>query len=285
MKLKFILMGLLFFTLAINSTMSYAATRVYITGSSNTSNDQILKSALEAEGFIVEVGFEYWEEELETVDFSSFDVIYLQDNYNWGYDFYSNTAQQNIVSFVENGGGLVTAEWVSWESAPSRDRWKLILPLLPVDYVSWDTPTSVEFTEAEPSQRLNEGVSSPFTFIPTDADGSFTEFIARSGATVFYTANTSIYGTTDGMVGWSYGNNGGRVFSFCVTNGASELVPNGESGDYTLSTLGRLWANSLGWVAREDEPFIVPVSPLATLLALGLMGFVAFFRSRKKVMG
>jgi hypothetical protein len=233
---------------------------VYLMGSGDAATDSEVSTMLGNAGFTVIDGLEFSDMD-GSETFEGVDVLYFQNSFNWGQDMLLSVAN-NIESFVSDGGGLVTAEWVVWSVYASGDSdWSPLESLLPVDYVDYTSPTSVTYTQVSAEAQINQGVNSSFDFTPSDSDGSFTTFTLKSGATNYYNA-TTVDGTSVGMAGWDYGSNGGRVFSFNVIMGSDELSNN--------ANLRQLMFNSMGWTAQVPEPsvYALVLGSLAILIAL-----------------
>jgi len=164
----------------------------------------------------------------------------------------------NIASFVDAGGGLVTAEWTVW-SANNETGWDAIEAILPVSYYDYTYPTLCTFTEVTPDPTLNYNLPASFDFVPSDVDGSFTQMYLKDGATEYYSAATDYDALVSvGMAGWDVGTNGGRVFSLSVVLAADELA----AGTPTAQLL----ANSFAWTTDSAPSIPEPAT-------FGLLGF------------
>lgn len=117
---------------------------------------------------------------------STTDVVVLQNNYNWNTQTLSDAGQNALKSFVTQGGGLLTAEWVIWNMAVGR--LKILSDVVPVIPTSaYTTKSPIRYIQNINDTTLNSGVSSDFTFYSTNIAGTETSITrAKTGATIFY---------------------------------------------------------------------------------------------------
>lgn len=226
--------SLLFASLAFTSQCAMAAS-IYVFATGNAPIDQQVVTALTAEGHDVTLGqgvsgFN----NLNVI--SSFDCVYLQANYNYGF-LWNNTQQQAMIDYIRAGGGLVTAEWVLWMAGTSTSYFNLLRSEFPsVEASPWDSRGAVTYTVQTSDPIMSAGVPSPFTTNTTSIAGVYTIVSSiKAGATSFYKE-----GSTHLVTGWTRGN--GRVVNFNTVNGENQL---------TNLNFRKLLGNSFRWVSSN----------------------------------
>ncbi len=167
------------------------------------------------------------------------------------------SGEQNIVNYVNGGGGLVTAEWAVFDAAGG-----LISPTLGSILPStsgqlFDSSSTIGYSVSTANTILDQGL--PSSFQTTDADsvgGTESKLAAKAGATTFF---ASTYG--DGADGWDVGS--GRVLSFSIVYGPNELSD---------PHFAALLANGIAWAsgaASVPEPSSMILTGTAALIGLG----------------
>lgn len=191
-------------------------------------------------------------------DLSPFDVVVLSAVYYASPDM-PTSGQTALVDFVNNGGGLITGEWVTWRIGLFGSSFAVIDPILPVwtdgSYIGgagW-TDGDVIYSQVTADPIMNAGMPLSFSL---DIEPAGSEIIhARPGATVFYSGDDE-FGNypSDGLVGWDVGQ--GRVLSFSTT--LQQPVGPDYSDPYS-----RLISNAIYWA---DSPSAAVPEPSGLLM-------------------
>lgn len=232
-----------------------AAATVLLLSTSNSSLDSLTKSVLEGQGHNVIVATQYVSFTSELL--SSVNVVMLLPNLNWASGDMPLGGQSALVTFVNNGGGLITSEWTNWKvGSNSFATLNPILPVVPT--TRYTGGSALIYTLAAFDPVLAAGLPSSFGFTADNFSGVESYFEPRAGATTFYTSSGGAGGA--GVIGWSVG--AGRVLQFSTVMGPNEL----GNADYA-----RLVSNSVNWTA-------VPEPSTVALLLTGLAGFVWHLR-------
>lgn len=251
-------------TLAVSANA--ASVYLFTNGASAPAGfDNSVKSLLEAAGHTVTLGVQSSSFD-GTTDLSSFDVLYLQTNYNWSGSGASmpNAGQTQIVNFVNAGGGLVTSEWLLWRMAASGS-FAILNPIMPVvPTSSFDGRSNATHNKKTANAEINAGLPDSFVLPMQNISGTFTKpTTLRSGAEAFYVTDDNFIA----LAGWQVG--AGRVAAFASLNGAAQI--NNANG-------GRLLQNTIGWAANQST---APIPEPATIsLAAAALAGVALLRKR-----
>jgi hypothetical protein len=250
----------LFSSLALAVSSAQAA-NVYVFSTGNTAVDSAYSAALAARGHAVTIGVQ-WNAFDGSVNLAGFNAVFMNMSANW-----SNSAgqvslagQQQLVNFVNAGGGLITTEWIIYNNGTSGGTaYATLMPILPATYGStWNSASQTTFSQVTPDPIMNADLPSSFLINNNSfAGGTETRLFARPGATVFYqSSNMSSTGIVNaGLSGWGVG--GGRVVSISNMPGLTSL---NETNYRTL--LG----NAVNWVSIPS-PGAIGVLGLAGLLA------------------
>jgi len=165
---------------------------------------------------------------------STYDTVVLLPNYNYSGGDMPVAGQMVLIDFVNNGHGLVTAEWTVW-LINTTGRLAVLADVIPVVSTSlFRYAAMVTYTSVTPNDILNAGVDPVFTFMADEVGGTDTSFVPKDGATIFY--DSDFPGDTAGLIGWSYG--AGRVISFSTVAGLMEVAD---------SNYGQLLSNAVTW--------------------------------------
>jgi hypothetical protein len=187
---------------------------------------------LESHGHVADIGPAYWElTDWETV--AAYDVVYLQANANWDVGDMPDDGQRALVTFVRNGGGLLTSEWVTWEAARHGD-FAILSPVFAVQpSTTFGNRPTATYRRVTASTVVTSLLPESFTFQLSSFGGTENTLTARTGATTFYSSD----GSGMGVVGVERSD--GRVINLSVCAGSSSL------SDLNFQ---RLMGNCVNWL-------------------------------------
>lgn len=242
---------------ALFAANTAAAADVLVLSGGNATNDNEVKSALEGRGFNVTVGPEA--ASFDGGGLSGIEAVVLLTNYNWSGNGASmpDPGETALKSFIQNGGGLITSEWLIWRQGANQGAFPILAEAIPATSGGvYRSAASATYTQLAPNAILNAGLPASFSFNTGSLSGTESRIQPKSGATVFYNSD---YADGNGLIGWGYG--AGRVISF------STLVGNTEIGD---ANYRQLFGNAVAWAAAVPEPstYMLLIAGLG-LLALG----------------
>jgi hypothetical protein len=223
------------------------ARAVYIMSGGNKFSDQAVMEALIARGHTPTLGVEAWQWNGTQANLKDFEAVVLLNNYNWEAPGMQTAGQDALLKYVSQGGGLVTGEYLIYNT---NWIWKayalsILLPATSGDYSPSDGTT---YVQAIADPIINNGLPRSFSFDKNMFD-NYTEsgLQANAGATVFYLTNNfgpprgmdDILHGCGGLVGWNHSS--GRVISFSTFLSDIEL----RNPNYA-----RLFVNAVDWVAN-----------------------------------
>jgi|GEM_PF-2518318 len=227
-------------TAAALSFASANAVNVYVFSSTNASIDAAVISTLTSRGHTAVLGVPYTAFN-GTIPLAGFDTVYMQGNANWTHGAMSVAGQQQLVDWVNDGGRLVTSEWITYYSFPFSN-FGVVGEILPVEpsgtFAGW--PSAV-FSLAFPNNAsITAGLPTTFT-VPLDSfSGTETATVPKQGVVSYY--NTSNFPLNTALAGWRRGF--GHVYSFTSTCGINQLAdPN----------FGRLFSNVMSATSPPCE--------------------------------
>ena len=180
------------------SKKKYGAIKVGVTSTGNSSVDTNLLSKLPTQLLIkfgkkkaVELTITYEMigegSDITKQILDNIDVVILNNGYNWNSRFFSQLEQEALKYFVNDGGGLITSEWVLWNANRGKfDHLKEVFAAEPTyDYKS---DTQVRYYEYDSDFIINHDVDDNFKFAPANVSGgtqtTFTAF--KAGSQLFY---------------------------------------------------------------------------------------------------
>jgi len=204
-----------------------------------------------------------------TVDLTGYDAVVLNVGCRLLPPVLPSLGEDNLKAFVEDGGGLVTAEWLIWTAASVNSTLYTVLPATKGSTVA--IPPAQTYVPVTPDPIINAGlldgggVPRNVVFTATDkSNHAGTRLGAKAGATVFYDGSPS----GGGLVGWEVGDHGGKVISFNCLIGNTTV----ESEDFQT-----LLVNATNWVLPEGVAMPEP----GTLSLLALAGVGVLLRRKR----
>jgi len=245
-------------TLAAATVLVLAATSpaasIYVMSSGNAVHDATVVSAINALGNSAIVGVEYWEFD-GTVSLTGYDAVFLQANYNWTAGAMNAAGQTQLVNFVNDGGGLLTSEWVLWLTS-GGGHFQILNSVFPsVATGSYNGDTLHTFQQVDADPTINSGLPALFDVDGDNVAGGETNTPSvKTGAKIFYA--TIRQGNFVGLSGWDAGQ--GRVAQFSQT--VSERFVGHPFGF-------RLLGNVIEWVSRDAGT--IQVNPTSVTVRLG----------------
>jgi hypothetical protein len=215
------------------------AANIYMLSSGDQATDDAAVATLHTHGHAVTVGVQYNAFD-GSVNLAPYQTVYLQASANWSASGAMPSAgQQQLISFVNAGGRLVTSEWVVYYTY-AGGKFAELASVIPAEQsFTYTTAASTTYESVTPSPAINAGLPASFSVPLYSYTGTETLAYAKPGATVYYSTATSAGGVpahgAAGLSGWSIGP--GSVYSFTSTCGPSQV------GD---ALFGRLFANVMG---------------------------------------
>ncbi len=235
------------------------AADVYVFSTGNAGVDAAYAAALTGQGHTPTIGVQ-WNAFDGSVNLAAYDAVFMNHSANWGSSNQqvSVAGQQQLVNFVNNGGGLITTEWIIYNNGTSGGVvYATLMPILPATYANtWNSIAQTTFSQVTPDPIINAGLPASFLVDNDNFSGRETGLRARAGATVFYQSSNLSSGTfvNAGLSGWQVGN--GRVISISNMPGLTSL----NNDNYE-----RLIGNAVNWVI--PSPGAIAVLGLAGVLA------------------
>jgi hypothetical protein len=229
---------------------------VLVLSSVDDAADNAMVQALEANGHLVTLGPAAHEFDGST-DLSGYQTLILQLGYNWGYGDMPQAGQDQLLAWVDAGGGLVTGEWLSY--MVYYGAFVTLEPALPFAATGfYDSTETDTYTQVTGDATINLGLPESFDFPLVNYDGGTEgELVPKQGATVYYdSANLDA-----GLLGWQHGH--GRVLSFSGTLGPDQVSD---------AEFGMLLSNAAAWAAGDVRCY----ADFTGDGALDLFDFLAF---------
>ncbi|MBS1715771.1 MAG: hypothetical protein JST30_15700 [Armatimonadetes bacterium] len=221
---------------ALSMVAPCLAAKVYVLSSSYTVQDAAISASLTSAGHTAVIGlpFNLFD---GSVSLAGYDAVFFQSNYNWTAGDMPAAGQQQLLSFVNNGGGLITSEWTLWLVASGRFQ-DLKNAFPSVETTSYNGDTMHHFQKVTPETTINSGMPDDFQLAGDNVAGGETNVSGvYPGSVVFYA--TVNYGNFVGLSGRDFGQ--GRVAQFSQTVGEQFLS----------DPLGfRLTGNVVEWVSH-----------------------------------
>ncbi len=236
------------------------AANVYVFSTGNTAVDAAYAAALTGQGHTPTIGVQ-WSAFDGTINLAPYNAVLMNHSANWGGSSQQVpvAGQLQLVNFVNNGGGLITTEWIIYNNGTTAGTaYSTLMPILPATYGNnWNSVAQTTFSQVTPDPIINAGLPTSFLVDNDNFSGRETGLRARNGATVFYQSSNLSSGTLTnaGLSGWQVGN--GRVISISNMPGLTSL----NNDNYE-----RLLGNAVTWVSIPS-PGAIAVLGLAGLFA------------------
>ena len=118
---------------------------------------------------------------------SNIDVVILNQGYNWSSRNFTQLEQEVLKYYVNDGGGLITSEWVLWNAYYGKfNHLKEVFAAEPNRY--YKTEKEVRYYQYDQDSIINNNVEKDFKFSPTNvAGGTETTLDSfKSKAQLFY---------------------------------------------------------------------------------------------------
>lgn len=232
-----------------------SAQNVYVFGTGSAASDAAYQSAFASQGITATVGVPYDQFD-GSVSLAGFQAVFMGPGPDWSGSPRETPAagQQQLVDFVNAGGGLVTAEGTLYTNyVYSGGAYATLFPILPVVASDYALGAQTTLSRVASDLIMDAGLPDSFDiplqrFVSTVTE---TRLNLKPGATAFY-SSSQVSGAA--VAGWDV--DMGRVASLSSVPGMANL------GD---ANYVQLLGNTVRWV--------VPAPGAAAVLALaGLVG-------------
>ena len=199
---------------ALALSVPASAANVYVLSSGDATIDNAVIATLTARGHTCTLGPQFFN--FGGHPPAGTQTVYLQANNNWYLGEMSSGAGLALRTWVQNGGRLVTSEWVTYYSG-TGDIFAPIASILPINQTTWYTnATSTIYFEYTTDPQISAGLPAGFGFALDNYAGTLIYSSAKAGAIIYY-----IDSGHPGLAGWTRGS--GSVYSFSTTCGPTQL--------------------------------------------------------------
>jgi len=237
---RFLRISLMALMILSSLSLNSWALSVYVMSEGTYEDNRTILDTLTAAGHDPVLGVEPHRWNGSQADLSAYDVVILSLATSVLSQDMPTDGQAALISFVQQGGGLVTGEWLAYHI---YNNWFQALDLIiPVKSITGNFVTK-ESTKYHQCKRktdpvLNNGLPTTFLFPTADIEGSESLFLAKRHSTTYYrtSADGRMFLCTPGVVGWQ--KESGRVISF------STLFTHIELSDINYATL---FVNAVEW--------------------------------------
>jgi hypothetical protein len=230
-----------------------SASNVYVMSSGDPAIDNAVIAALTSRGHTCTLGVQFFNYTGQSL--AAYQTVYLQANANWYLGEMSAAGGLALRTWVQNGGRLVTSEWVTYYSG-TGDPFAPIASILPLNQsLQYGCETSTVYYQWTVDPQIMAGLPLGFGFPLDDYAGTEIYTGVKPGATLYYLIMNR---AAAGLAGWTRG--AGSVYSFSTTCGPTQLAS---------ETFSRLFSNVMGTVppppcyANCDGSTIPPVLNVA----------------------
>jgi Zn-dependent metalloprotease/subtilisin family serine protease len=193
---------------------------------------------------------------------SGFAAVVLTDGTNYGSDMPSS-GQDSIVRYVQNGGGLITSEWIGYEI--ENGRYSILKSIIPFTRTSGTSGT--ETYTVTKQHQISEGVDNSFSVSTATSIG-----VANAGEIII---SGSVAGAA--LVAAQYGK--GKVVSFASAGKYSSYDA------FSNQNMKKLMLNSVKWVGGSVLRWLSINNDTATVSPGSSANIQATFRSANLVGG
>lgn len=120
-----------------------------------------------------------------------YDVIILNNSYNWSSKTYANSEQIKLRQYVADGGGLITGEWVLWNAARNKFRYlQEVFPIIPT--TRYNSNRKIRLYQYDSDEIINYNVDKDFSFAAANVAGTQTlATVLDRSADLFYVNEVS----------------------------------------------------------------------------------------------
>lgn len=120
-----------------------------------------------------------------------YDVVILNNSYNWAGKTYANSEQIKLRQYVADGGGLITGEWVLWNAAINKFRYlQEVFPIIPT--TRYNSNRKIRLYQYDADETINYNVDKDFSFAPANVAGTQTlATVLDRSADLFYVNEVS----------------------------------------------------------------------------------------------
>jgi len=207
-----------------------SASNVYVMSSGDAGTDNAVIATLTGHGHTCTLGVQFFNYTGQSL--AGFQTVYLQANNNWYQGELSAAGGLALRNWVNNGGRLVTSEWVTYYATPN-EAFATIASILPLNpSLDYGSEASTAYYRYVTDPAIDAGVAANFGFWLDDYTGTQIHTYAKAGSNLYYTTP----GVYAGLAGWARGS--GSVYSFSTTCGPTQL---------TVSTdFAQLFSNVMG---------------------------------------
>lgn len=123
---------------------------------------------------------------------SGTDLFIITCNYNWAVNAtdLNLSIQTQLVNFVNNGGAILTCEWLLWRT--SLGFFQILKSIFPVNATTpYANRYKILFTQVTSDNIVNAGLPTSWSWTPASVAGTDTYFSSiKSGSTVFYNGSS-----------------------------------------------------------------------------------------------
>lgn len=160
------------------SNKTQGTIKIGITTTGRTNIDDLLISKLPAVANIgnfarLNISYELlpYTNTFDNID--SYDVIVLNNSYNWATKAYQSSEQIKLKTFIADGGGLITGEWVLWNASRGRlNELKQVFPIVPTN--NYNSSRNVRLYQYNTDPIINYEVDPDFSFDTVNIAGTQT---------------------------------------------------------------------------------------------------------------
>jgi len=157
------------------SKTKFGAIKVGITTTGNSATDSLLLSRLATEAKInnitdITISYTIIDSHITYFTLKEYQVLMLTNGYNWSSRTFAVSEQDTIKNFVNDGGGLITSEWILWNAYYGKlNSLKEVFAAEPSR--TYRTENTVRYYEYKSDTILNHEVDKDYDFSPGNVAG------------------------------------------------------------------------------------------------------------------